>query len=101
MTKAIQYAAVDSAVLLLGETGTGKGVFARLIHRESPRSAGPVVEVNCGAIPEGLIEAELFGYVRGAFTGAGLEGKDRSRRGWRTEARCSSTRSRDLPIGLR
>lgn len=73
--KAIQYAAVDSPVLLLGETGTGKGVFARLIHRESPRSAGPFVEVNCGAIPEGLIEAELFGYVRGAFTGADSKGK--------------------------
>jgi PAS domain S-box-containing protein len=73
--KAIQYAAVDSPVLLLGETGTGKGVFARLIHRASPRSAGPFVEVNCGAIPEGLIEAELFGYVKGAFTGADSKGK--------------------------
>ena len=73
--KAIQYAAVDSPVLLLGETGTGKGVFARLVHRSSPRSAGPFVEVNCGAIPEGLIEAELFGYVKGAFTGADSRGK--------------------------
>jgi len=73
--KAIQYAAVDSPVLLLGETGTGKGVFARLVHRASPRSAGPFVEVNCGAIPEGLIEAELFGYVKGAFTGADSKGK--------------------------
>ena len=73
--KAIQYAAVDSPVLLLGETGTGKGVFARLVHRTSPRSAGPFVEVNCGAIPEGLIEAELFGYVKGAFTGADAKGK--------------------------
>ena len=73
--KAIQYAAVDSPVLLLGETGTGKGVFARLIHRSSPRSAGPFVEVNCGAIPEGLIEAELFGYAKGAFTGADSKGK--------------------------
>jgi PAS domain S-box-containing protein len=73
--KAIQYAAVDSPVLLLGETGTGKGVFSRLVHRASPRSAGPFVEVNCGAIPEGLIEAELFGYVKGAFTGADSRGK--------------------------
>jgi PAS domain S-box-containing protein len=73
--KAIQYAAVDSPVLLLGETGTGKGVFSRLVHRASPRSAGPFVEVNCGAIPEGLIEAELFGYVKGAFTGADSKGK--------------------------
>jgi PAS domain S-box-containing protein len=73
--KAIQYAAVDSPVLLLGETGTGKGVFARLVHQSSPRSAGAFVEVNCGAIPEGLIEAELFGYVKGAFTGADSKGK--------------------------
>ena len=73
--KAIQYAAVDSPVLLLGETGTGKGVFSRLVHRASLRSAGPFVEVNCGAIPEGLIEAELFGYVKGAFTGADSRGK--------------------------
>ncbi|HKZ04071.1 MAG TPA: sigma 54-interacting transcriptional regulator [Methylomirabilota bacterium] len=73
--KAVQYAAVDSPVLLLGETGTGKGVFARLVHQASPRSAGAFVEVNCGAIPEGLIEAELFGYVKGAFTGADSRGK--------------------------
>jgi PAS domain S-box-containing protein len=73
--KAIQYAAVDSPVLLLGETGTGKGVFARLVHQASPRSLGAFVEVNCGAIPEGLIEAELFGYVKGAFTGADSKGK--------------------------
>jgi PAS domain S-box-containing protein len=73
--KAVQYAAVDSPVLLLGETGTGKGVFARLVHHASPRNAGAFVEVNCGAIPEGLIEAELFGYVKGAFTGADAKGK--------------------------
>jgi PAS domain S-box-containing protein len=72
---AVQYAAVDSPVLLLGETGTGKGVLARLIHQASPRSGGAFVEVNCGAIPEGLIEAELFGYVKGAFTGADSKGK--------------------------
>jgi PAS domain S-box-containing protein len=73
--KAVQYAAVDSPVLLLGETGTGKGVFARLVHHASPRNAGAFVEVNCGAIPEGLIEAELFGYAKGAFTGADSKGK--------------------------
>jgi PAS domain S-box-containing protein len=73
--QATRYAAVDSPVLILGETGTGKGVFAKLIHQASPRSDGPFLEVNCGAIPEGLIEAELFGYVKGAFTGADSKGK--------------------------
>ncbi|HEX5600250.1 MAG TPA: sigma 54-interacting transcriptional regulator, partial [Hyphomicrobiaceae bacterium] len=63
--KALQYAAVDSTVLLLGETGAGKGLFARLIHQASARSGGPFLEVNCGAIPEGLMEAELFGYAKG------------------------------------
>jgi PAS domain S-box-containing protein len=72
---ALQYAAVDSTVLLLGETGAGKGVFARLIHQASARSAGPFLEVNCGAIPEGLMEAEFFGYAKGAFTGADARGK--------------------------
>lgn len=72
---AFQYAAVDSTVLLLGETGAGKGIFARLIHQASARSGGPFLEVNCGAIPEGLMEAELFGYAKGAFTGADSKGK--------------------------
>ena len=72
---ALQYAAVDSTVLLLGETGAGKGLFARLIHQASARNGGPFLEVNCGAIPEGLMEAELFGYAKGAFTGADSKGK--------------------------
>jgi transcriptional regulator with PAS, ATPase and Fis domain len=72
---AMKYAALDSPVLLLGETGTGKGVFSRLIHEASARAAGPFVELNCGAIPEGVIEAELFGYAPGAFTGAHARGK--------------------------
>jgi transcriptional regulator with PAS, ATPase and Fis domain len=72
---AVKYAALDSPVLLLGETGTGKGVFSRLIHEASARAAGPFVELNCGAIPEGVIEAELFGYAPGAFTGAHARGK--------------------------
>src|SRR5262249_40508102 len=63
-------APLDVTVLLQGETGTGKELAAEAIHRASPRQAGPLVVVDCGALPRTLIESELFGFERGAFTGA-------------------------------
>src|SRR5713101_3143494 len=68
-------AQAECAVLLLGESGTGKELFAQAIHRASPRQAGPFVPIDCAAIPRELLEAELFGYAPGAFSGATKEGK--------------------------
>lgn len=75
MLKAIEMAKIvaradDTTVLILGESGTGKELMARFIHENSPRAKGPFVTINCGAIPRELAENELFGYERGAFTGA-------------------------------
>ena len=75
LRQAIKVGSVDSSVLLLGESGVGKGLIADIIHKHSHRSKKPIIRINCGAIPESLIESELFGYEKGAFTGAKTGGK--------------------------
>ena len=72
---ALKVAKVDSSILLFGESGVGKGMLAKLIHKHSERSKGPFIRVDCAGIPDSLIESELFGYEKGAFTGAKAEGK--------------------------
>jgi len=70
LNQALRLSEVDSTVLILGESGVGKGLVADVIHKHSRRAEQPLIKINCGAIPETLIEAELFGYEKGAFTGA-------------------------------
>jgi PAS domain S-box-containing protein len=75
IVRARDFAQTDSAILIQGETGTGKEVFAQSIHNGSRRCQGPFVALNCAALPEQILESELFGYVAGAFTGASQKGK--------------------------
>ncbi len=75
MQTALKICSLDCCVLLLGESGVGKSLMAKLIHKHSSRNKGPFMCISCGAIPESLIESELFGYEEGAFTGARKEGK--------------------------
>lgn len=80
MEHVMRVASLPSPVLLIGETGTGKEVIANAIHNLSSRNRGPLIKVNCGAIPESLIDSELFGHEKGAFTGAFLQKRGRFER---------------------
>jgi len=80
MAMVSQVAPLSSQVLILGETGVGKEVIANAIHHSSPRADGPFIKVNCGAIPESLVDSELFGHEKGAFTGAAKQKRGRFER---------------------
>jgi len=77
LSQVAQVADTDATVLIMGETGTGKELLARAIHSFSEREEGPMIKVNCAALPENLIESELFGHEKGAFTGANQQRKGR------------------------
>lgn len=99
-----QAAPSNATVLVLGESGTGKELIARFIHQRSTRAAAPFVAVNCSAIPETILEAELFGHERGAFTGATSDGQDgspkrRAARSFSTKSASSRLRSRSSCCG--
>lgn len=74
---AVRVASVDSTILIQGESGVGKGLLTEIIHKNSPRANKPFIKIDCGSIPENLLESELFGYKKGSFTGASKEGKER------------------------
>lgn len=91
-------AQTDSSLLLTGETGTGKDVLAEAVHKSSPRSDGSFIKINCGALPEALLESELFGHKKGAFTGAVSDKVGRLRLAHR--GTCYLTEIGDLPLAL-
>ena len=91
-----QVAKSDASVLLLGETGTGKELIANAIHQLSNRKSGPFVKVNCGALSESLLESELFGHVRGSFTGAVNNRTGRFEAACKLQ-RCLPTKLNDTP----
>jgi len=89
--RAMRIAATEATTCLQGESGTGKEVLARFIHQQSPRWRGPFIAINCAALPEQLLESELFEFERGAFTGA--QQSKPGQLNWPPAACCSSTRS--------